>query len=180
MAWTAPMTAATNATFTSAQFNANVRDNLLQTLPALATGSTNGWFVATGANQLIRRTMAYSTVSTLESTTSTTYTNLATSGPAVTVTTGTQALVIYSGEFQHDTANGAAYMSYAVSGATTIAASDTVSINLDGIVGTKNNSRQDAHLVTLTAGSNTFTAKYRAGSSTSNFQKRRITVIPFS
>jgi len=65
---------------------------------------------------------AAATVATSQTTSSATYTDLATAGPAVTVTTGTKALVIVTTAFR-DTGgtNNLAWMSYAVSGATTVA-----------------------------------------------------------
>ena len=118
------------------------------------------------------------TVSTLQSTTSTSYTDLATAGPAVTVTTGTKALVIVTA-FNNGISGGeTAFMSFAVSGASTISASDGNSFctyNSDG--GTVEVSASAANVVTLTAGSNTFTAKYRAGSGTVGFGDRKIFVM---
>jgi len=121
------------------------------------------------------------TVATSQTTTSTSYTDLATSGPAVTVTTGTKALVIVSGKLRV-TQEGTAFMSYAVSGATTVAGADAVALQKqnDTTSGVEDFIRaSSASLVTLTAGSNTFTAKYRssAGSKTATFADREIFVI---
>ena len=71
-------------------------------------------------------------------------------------------------------------MGFAVSGATTVAAADTQSLNL--ISATANASAQvtATYLVTgLTAGSNTFTAKYKAGSNTCTFVNRSMIVTPY-
>ena len=114
---------------------------------------------------------------TNQTTTSTSYTGLATA-TAVTLTTGTKALIMFSSEIELTAAADRAYMSYAVSGATTIAANDAFSINV------KTNSTQtiDAHsyayIVTgLTAGSNTFTAQYKSSGATVYFNNRRINVV---
>jgi hypothetical protein len=120
---------------------------------------------------------AGATVATDQSTTSSSYTDLSTSGPAVTLTTGTKVLVIVSAyEYQSDS-GGQARMSYAVSGATTIAAGDSTALILRRIDDT--NLRASAvSRVTVTAGSNTFTAKYRTtGTGTANFLNREICVI---
>lgn len=112
-------------------------------------------------------------VTTAQTTTSTSYTDLATVGPSVTVTTGTKALVMVTCQVENS-GGAAAFMSYAVSGATTIAAADTTA------VGNKSTSfiRATAcSIVTLTAGSNTFTAKYKVGASTGTFERRTIAVI---
>jgi len=105
---------------------------------------------------------ATATVATEEGTTSSTYTDLPTAGPSVTVTSGTKALVILTA-FITTHSNHSAFMSYAVSGATTISASDSVALHsrVNASSGTQNSS---ASVVTLTAGSNTFTSKYRTDS----------------
>jgi len=123
---------------------------------------------------------AYQLVSAFEGTTSTSYTNLATSGPEVTVTTGTKALVIVSANIVNSTNNNSlqAWMSYAVSGATTTSASDTWALAVSGIQSIAYQMKMSlASVATLTAGSNVFTAKYRATSGTSEFGNRSITVI---
>jgi len=119
------------------------------------------------------------TVATSETTTSTTYTNLSTTGPAVTVTTGTKALVIVTANMR-DRESRANYMSYAVTGATTTAADDTRAlIMIDPQQPASINQMSFANVATLTAGSNTFTAKYRTDSSSHNavFANRSIFVI---
>ena len=75
MAWTAPMTAASNATFTAAEFNAHIRDNLLETEPAKAT-TNDSYFVTTGANAIAQRSPGSDVINTMQTTTSTSYTNL--------------------------------------------------------------------------------------------------------
>jgi hypothetical protein len=112
-----------------------------------------------------------------QATTSTSYTDLATAGPAVTVTTGTKALVIVGAEI-YNGSNQNFYMGFAVSGANTLAAADATALGLGG----SNNSivvaSSRAVLVTgLTAGSNTFTAKYRVLTDTGHWGNRQITVI---
>lgn len=113
-----------------------------------------------------------------QATTSTSYTDLTTSGPAVTLTTGTRALVIIQAGMRTEGAVGdnVASMSYAISGATTVSASNAWQIYYD-------NNRQvtmvSAQIHTgLTAGSNTFTAKYKSNNGgNAYFFNRYITVI---
>jgi hypothetical protein len=120
----------------------------------------------------------YAFVATQENTTSGTYTGL-TTALAVTVTTGTKALVIVSGAFQNGSLAAAGFMSYAISGATTVSASDDWGIAT--YLGTATNfqdRKSAARLVTgLTAGSNTFTTQYRSGTGTIYYSLRSITVI---
>ena len=120
---------------------------------------------------------ATDTVATSQTTTSTSYTDLSTSGPAVTLTTGTKVLVIISSFQRQDALDTARYprMSFAVSGASTISASDTYS---NQGATTYASQKSFAALLTVTAGSNTFTAKYATtAGGTSTFSNRQITVI---
>jgi hypothetical protein len=119
-----------------------------------------------------------STVATTQTTTSTSYTDLATAGPSVTMTTGTSAFVIVTTYSYNATSGTATYMSYAVSGATTIAAGDSTSVSLLGMkTGGQEWSNSAMYPVTLTAGSNTFTSKYKTSSGTGTFANRSIIVI---
>jgi hypothetical protein len=118
------------------------------------------------------------TVATTQTTTSTSYTDLATSGPAVTLTTGTTAFVIVTTYSYNATSGTATYMSFGVSGATTIAAGDSTSVSLLGMkTGGQEWSNSAVYPVTLTAGSNTFTSKYKTSSGTGTFGNRSIIVI---
>jgi hypothetical protein len=117
---------------------------------------------------------ASATVATSQTTTSTSFTDLATAGPAVTITTGTKALVIINVRTESSVAQRS-FTSYAVSGATTIAASDDISVltSLDRGMRISIANR----VSTLTAGSNTFTMKYRTESGTGYYSAREIIVI---
>lgn len=122
-------------------------------------------------------TSANSTVATQQTTTSGSYTDLATS-QSVTLTTGTKVLVMLTAEC---TANNGGYqfMSFEVSGATTIAASDTYCLkNAISSNVTDDQQRHSAvNFLTVTAGSNTFTAKFKQSGGNGIFQNRQITVI---
>lgn len=182
MAWTAPMTAVSNAIFTASQFNTYIRDNLLETAPAKAA-TAGGYFVATGANAIAQRVATTTTQPNSGTTTSTSFTATLAgtpgTNPAVTVSTGTSALVIISADISTATAIPAgAFMSFAVSGATTIAASDTYAAKTTGTV-TVGASRV-IHLTNLNAGSNVFTLQYHVTSGpTGTYANRSITVVPF-
>lgn len=120
----------------------------------------------------------YGYVATQETTTSATYVGL-TTPLAVTVTTGTKALVIVSAEFRNGSAANAGYSSYAVSGATTIAASDQRCIHtyLGSATNFQTRTSAGSLLTGLTAGSNTFTVQYKTDAGTGNWLQRDITVI---
>lgn len=120
------------------------------------------------------------TVATSQTTTSDSYTDLSTSGPAVTLTTGTKALVIVSGRMSNGGGQSyGAFMSYAVSGASTISATDATAVRLQNTGDSGQRQRASAaSIVTLTAGSNVFTAKYKSEfGGTSTFLDREICVI---
>jgi len=120
---------------------------------------------------------ASATVTTSEGTSSSSFTDLTTAGPAVTLTTGTKALVILSC-YLEQTNGWEAYMGYAVSGSTTISATTAKCLQIRVFNnGNTNLQASIADMVTLTAGSNTFTAKYASAYSTATFAYREIIVI---
>jgi len=180
MAWTAPMTAIAGGIVAAADFNLYVRDNLNLTEAALAQ-NLSGFFVTTAANTIVERIFTTGVTDVSESTSSTSYVNLATVGPTVTVTSGTKAVVIVGGRVGPVTtgATASVKMSWAISGATTRAASDEwatggVGMTVNGVLYTSR-----WYLATgLTAGSNTFQAKYAVSSGTGDFDHRSIHVLP--
>jgi hypothetical protein len=114
-----------------------------------------------------------------QSTASTSFTDLATVGPAVTATTGTRALLLWMAAVRNSAAPSRALVGVAISGATTTAASDLGAAH--ALIGTASAEQTivGARVVTgLTAGSNTFTLKYRTTSGALNVQYRRLIVIP--
>ncbi len=117
-----------------------------------------------------------SEVLTTQSTTSTSYVDLATAGPSVTLVTGTTALVSFNSYIGLG-AGEAGYISLAVSGATTLAASNnyqaeafTASTAAEITVG------KTFIFSGLTAGTNTFKLQYRVGSGTVEFIRRELVV----
>jgi hypothetical protein len=117
------------------------------------------------------------TVATSQATAVTSYTDLTTAGPAVTVVTGATALVTVGCRAGSSGANNA-FMSFVISGASTLAADDA---RCFGVAGTNFISGcQQIPVTGLTPGSNTFTAKYRASGDTATFQNRTIVVRPAS
>ncbi len=118
-----------------------------------------------------------STVNTSQSTTSSSFTDLTTS-QATTVTTGTKALIILTCKMNNVNLGNKVAMSFAVSGATTIAANDVTSLEvLQPRAGEFYTVGSSFFLSSLTAGSNTFTAKFRIDVGTGTFKDRQITVI---
>lgn len=151
-----------------------IKDNKLATNNSVVTSNiTNGAVtvdkLAAGAGGQF--------IFTDQSTTSTSFTDLATVGPAATVTIGANglALVIWAAGIY--TAAAQKYAGVAVSGANTVAASDNEALRNDSasFVGIQERSQL---FTGLTPGSTTFTMKYRTASGTANFFSRRIIVIP--
>ena len=112
-------------------------------------------------------------VSTTETRTAATYGDMTTAGPAVTVTTtGPTALVTITARMTQGTNGETCFMGIAVSGA---AASDAQALSFSGQSNNKRVLQASAtYLITVTAGSNTFTAKYKSSSSTCTFGDRHL------
>jgi hypothetical protein len=117
-------------------------------------------------------------IATAESTTSTTYVDLASVGPtaSVTLASARRVLVLVKANlFQTGTVNRV-YMSWAASGATTLAASDVNAVQHNG------SGNDEAYcavgFLDCAAGTTTFTAKYRCQGSTLQAKERVIAVIP--
>lgn len=180
MAWTAPLTWVTNQIVTAADMNTHIKNNFLETGPAKAV-SSGGFIVTSGLNSVIQRTPGSALVATLETTTSTTYTNLATSGATVNVTHTTSALVCHSCEMWNSTAGQFCFVGVELSSGTTLAASDGLAIAFESSGAGDRAKFGMAQIYTgLTLGGATnFQMKYRVTGGTGSFQDRRISVIPF-
>lgn len=141
-----------------------------QVLTADSTTSTGlKWAAASSAASAVS---AY----TSNSTTSTSYVSGATD-VAVTLTTGTKALVIIGCSTMYGGAH-TAILSFAVSGASTVAASDTYAMSIYKADTTQLAASRVILLTGLTAGSNTFTLKYKSGDgSNMNFSLSNIAVL---
>lgn len=125
----------------------------------------------------------YAYTSSTQNTTSSSYTDLSTV-TSVTVTTGTKALVAIKSQLGNETLGGGVWgrVSFAVSGATTLAASNERSIGSYSTLGSQWINAMGATFVVegLTAGSNTFTLKFTAGggyTTPATFYERSISVM---
>jgi len=156
----------------------------------LAVGATNGQVLtvdsaeATGLKYAsipsASPASATALVTTAQTTTSNSATDLATAGPAVTLTTGTKALVILTAKIANDTTFRGAIMFFEVTGASSVAVSEERSLSFENGDASGFYPRASAaYITTLTAGSNIFTAKYArtANGGTAYFANRVITVI---
>lgn len=151
-----------------------------QVLTADSTTATGLKWAAAGGGASFAT--GYNYVATSQSTTSTSFTGLTTAG-AVTVTTGTKALVSISATFENAAGvNVLGLMGFAISGATTVAASDQYAHGFQFVAtgGGNFQYRSGATFVVtgLTAGSNTFTTQFRkGGGDTPGFANRTISVV---
>lgn len=124
-----------------------------------------------------RLTPVKAVIATSQTTATTTYTNLATIGPTVTVTTGATAIVILTARVRNDSVVARVCMTVDITGATTIPASDdTRALEHEGT------GWQRSSLIYLqsglTPGSNIFKAEYRTTAGTGRWEDRELTVIP--
>jgi len=150
-----------------------------------ATGNVTG--IPTGITTVYNGTVWVCTTpvsaksNVLATTASTSYiTGMTGDGTAlsVTLTTGTTALVMISGQIFNSGAGNASYISVSVSGATTLAAADAQSAaaNVGGV--NYGQSLNRTQIITgLTPGTNTFTLNYRVGAGTGSHNNRDITVV---
>lgn len=178
MAWTVPMTFTANTALTAAQLNTHLRDNLLETAPAKASAA-NQIFVGQSKYRIAARTPTAASVAASETTTSGEWVDLATPGPSVTVTTGTQALIWFSCHTSNTGTASGNNVTFEISGATEREPLYGTSLRFDGITaGNQMSYSMWDYLSDLTPGENTFTLKYRRGSGTATFGTRQIAVWP--
>lgn len=125
-------------------------------------------------------TAATATVSTEETTTSVTYADLATSGPAVTVTIGPSGILLVGIKslLANTVAGSRTVMGFALSGGNTLAAVDDNAIHFQESVGGYELVKGTTFMRTgLTAASTTVTAKYRVSANTGTFRYRDLWVM---
>jgi hypothetical protein len=117
-------------------------------------------------------------IATSQTTTSLTFVDLATSGPAASLTTGAAVKVTVACQSSNNTGSDGCFMGFAVSGATTVAADDATSFGLAvGAAGEIMAGSRTTLVTGLTPGTNVFTAKYRAVvGGTATFSNREIIV----
>lgn len=176
MAWATPPTFTSGNVLTAAQLNI-ISSNLNETAPAKAAGQSQ-IFVSTGVNSLVARTFGYDVVAVAETTTATSFTDLATVGPQATVTSSQYSLAFMQSAVQNNTSGLTSNVGLDVSGATTAAAA---AIYISILTGAANNALTAGAIRMidfLTAGSNTFTMKYQVGGGTGTFNRRYMTIMP--
>lgn len=179
MVWVAPATFVANTALTAAQLNTFIRDNLLETEAAKAT-TAGRLFWTTSRNAIAERPLSESFVSTTETTASTSFVDLGTSGPSVTLFTGRYALVAISAAIRNGSETSLAHINYYVSGATEQSHQEQSELKLGGnAAGTTHPSRSMtvSWCTNLNPGVNTFTLQYKVSADDGVFFYRRLTVI---
>lgn len=171
-----PSTTLGDIEYRSATANTNTR------LPIGTTGqvlTVNGGVPSWQATGSPSFNTGYNYVATGQTTTSSTYTDLATV-QSVTVTTGTKALIMIQTRVELSVATRQPRISFAVSGATTLAASDQRSAQTTCVAAANyyQTMNYTQVLTGLTAGSNTFTIKFASPTADSCFfNERTISVV---
>lgn len=183
MAWTAPMTWVPNTALTAAQLNIHLRDNLMEMSTSKA-GAAGQYFVASGRNKLDSRSPSMAVVNTSETTVeSGEWVALVTPGPSVTAVTGTHCWLFYACESESSVTGAARHCSYEITGATAREPLAQSAIRQDGQQTTAQGlSFAQCDLISdLTPGENTFSLKYKNGTTsgaTATFRNRRIIIWP--
>ena len=156
----------------------NIKDNKLNTNNSVVTANITN--AAVTADKLATGGQM-AEVATSQTTTSTSYADLATVGPAVTVVVGANglALVSIAASLTNSNVGGYAIMAFAVSGATTTAAQDKYGVFTNVPTAAAAQRLGATYLISgLTPGSTTFTCKYKVISNTGTFDNRYIGVVP--
>jgi hypothetical protein len=163
-----------------------------------ASGQIIGFAIATGSASTAQAVRLFdgevmalpvpsaAVVATSQSTTSSTYANLATPGPAVTVNISSNGKALVTMTVQsYDEDEDGCNMAFAISGNTIVAASDTQSLDILNYSGAEFQVSAIYLVTGLAAGSNTFTAMYKLSpyavgdGDTCTFLNRNIIVIPY-
>ena len=165
-----------------AQVTSGSRPNSPQTGQTIYQTDNDLQLVYDSAAHWVQVTPASANGTTSESTSSTTWTDLATVGPSVSITTGTKALVVFSATCSNSSDTDGGAMSIAVSGATTLAAP---AMNMYGFKVGSGGAQvsfamvaNSVYITGLTAGVNTFKCQYEAiTANTATFSQRSIYAV---
>lgn len=145
-------------------------DGLLVMRKDVTANAINMW---NGASYTWVRRPTNDTVATSQTTTSTSYTDLSTVGPATTHEHGSTVKVTVTCRMRNSGVN-LTRMSFAITGDNTVSAGDDRSLEIESTGWMRASA---SFMVTgLTTGSSTFTAKYKVAAGTGTFEDRQIIV----
>lgn len=164
MAWTTPRTWATSELVTASIMNTHVRDNLtfLSTITEANDLANTRTFTNTGFLDLDALTGGSGTLAAC----------------AVSVVTGTRALVHMCAASVSNSGTGTTALGYRISGATTVAASSTLALRVSGVAAVLVGATR-THLVTgLNAGTNVFELQALVSANTGTLTAPQIIVEP--
>lgn len=172
-AWSQGTTAPSNANGNNGDLYLNTATGDIYQKAAGAWGSPIMTLNLSGGSGV---TAAYQYLVTPENISSTTYTDLTTVGPSVTVTVGSSGKVLLTITARMQPQSGSfTYTSFAASGANTIAPSNSAAVSV-GLATGRFTATREILLTGLTAGSTTFTLKYlQTGGTASEVAERSIT-----
>ncbi|MEO5875528.1 MAG: hypothetical protein ABIS86_17060 [Streptosporangiaceae bacterium] len=174
------MTAVAGTVYTAANWNTHIRDNLNATGVGVLSSGMGRYLATTGLGSVAERAGAVGVIATGQSTASATFVDLATVGPTATPATGVRALVVFGAAISNSTAGAGGRVSVALSGSNTQAAADTNSFYAEsGLAGDGFQGSWVTVFTPITAGTTTFTLKYRAVGGTATFANRAVSIIPF-
>lgn len=176
MVWVSPMTFIANTPLTAAQMNTFMRDNLNETEAARAT-TAGSLFWSTTDNSIRERPVRGGDMWAFGTTASTSYVDLTTFGPTVTVDTGQYALVMFSVAMQNAGSDEACYANYYITGATEASHDPLSELTVWGGSARQARTMSVSWCTNLTPGSNTFTLQYRVSAGTGQFDHRHMVVI---
>jgi hypothetical protein len=117
-------------------------------------------------------TPATNTTAASQTSVSTTFADLTTVGPTVTMETGGVVKVTLTCTLSN-TAGNVSYMGFTISGATTLAADDTRAIQYNSTIQGR---FSNVYVFNVTPGTNVFTAKYRVAAGTGGWADRNLVV----
>jgi hypothetical protein len=178
MAYVTPIVWTSSVT-TPAQLNQQLSGNMSETAVAKAT-TTGSLFVGAGPNALVERYPQFNLYAGggTDTTNSGSYTAL-TGGAACTATTTDKSLVFHGASLANDSVGARSWCSFAVSGASTIAADDNWGIAYDETAAARVIKCGVTTLMTgMTPGSNVFTQQFRVTGGIGSFVIRHLGLIP--
>lgn len=174
MAWLKPPQSEPNSLVSAEFLNTYLRDNLLETMPALAEDE-GSYFGTNGPNQIQVSGYAAATASGSVSTSSSSYVALS-GGPTITMESNHRSFVVLTADVECSSATTQAFFGYDIDGATSNPPHDDNTLISTGTA-RKQFSIIIPHTTLVLPGTNTFSARYRVEGGSATFSNRSIAVF---